>query len=106
MDEVIQRGVENIEVNEGIFLNLMYFELHWQFIFMCLNSILSSKYYINGCKWDFSWIIDVLLLTLIMLVKMIGIHFLWKCVWILGHSLIPHLFHALVLASSLKLGTI
>jgi hypothetical protein len=41
-----------------------------------------------------------------MLVKMIGIHFLWKCVWILGHSLTPHLFHALALAPSLNLGTI
>lgn len=102
MDEVIQRGVENIEVNEGIFLSPMYFELHWQFIFMCLNSILSSRYCANGYKWDFSWIIDVL----IMLVKMIGIHFLWKCVWILGHYLIPHLFHALALALSLKVGTI
>jgi len=28
MDEVIQRGMENIEVNEGIFLSPMYFELH------------------------------------------------------------------------------
>jgi len=28
MDEIIQKGVENIEVNEGIFLSPMYFELH------------------------------------------------------------------------------